>query len=98
MSINATVIFSLITQQVQPSLLSEKLAHEIYRAFRYVLIPCTSAVGIVGNMTRIVILARQGFKKCSNVLLLALSVSGVLFLTGINNFSKYMYLENVPRH
>ncbi|CAG5129853.1 unnamed protein product [Candidula unifasciata] len=84
------------TEQTSGTLLSEELAYTIHQSFQYVLLPCFSLLGIAGNVTSIVLLTRQGFRKCSNILLLALAVSDILFLIGVNNFPLYVYNNSVP--
>ncbi|CAG5121071.1 unnamed protein product [Candidula unifasciata] len=97
MSINETLGMSLTTEIAKALPLREELADKIYQVFHYVIIPCTSFVGIVGNVTSIVLLTRKGFKKCSSILLLALAVSDILFLIGINNVPKYLYVLYIPQ-
>ncbi|CAG5121070.1 unnamed protein product [Candidula unifasciata] len=97
MANTASIAFSIATQATQPPLFNEDLSEIIYQVFRYGLIPCISILGIAGNVASIVILTRRGFRKCSNILLLALSVSDILFLTGINNFPLFIYQETTPR-
>lgn len=97
MTINVTAGFLVTSEPAQTGTISDDLAGQIYQVFHYVLIPCTSILGIAGNVASITILTRRGFGRCSNILLLALSVSDVLFLMGINNIPKYMYVLNIPR-
>ncbi|CAG5115358.1 unnamed protein product [Candidula unifasciata] len=81
----------------QPKLITEDPTELIYKVFRYGLIPCISLLGIAGNVTSVIILTRRGFRKCSNILLLALSISDIFYLIGINNFPFYIYQDNVPQ-
>ncbi|CAG5121069.1 unnamed protein product [Candidula unifasciata] len=93
---NTSVMSTERHNGAQAFLLSQELTLAIYVAFRQALIPCVSIVGIVGNVASIVILTRRGFRKCSNILLLALSISDVLFLTGLNNIFMFIYDQGNP--
>ncbi|CAG5127166.1 unnamed protein product [Candidula unifasciata] len=53
--------------------------------------PAISVVGIVGNVCSILVLAKQNWRKCSNILLLGLAVSDVMYLFGFNNIPKIIY-------
>lgn len=91
MSTNATMMIAQTTELVPYSFRRDALSDPLYVALSLVLLPCISALGIVGNVTGIVILHRRGFKRCSNVLLMALSVSDVLVLVGMHSIPKYIY-------
>lgn len=82
--------------ETHSQLVSEELAYKIQEVFHYVILPFISVLGIVGNVTSIVLLTRRGFRKCSNILLMALSVSDVLYLVGINNIPEFIYFPNFP--
>lgn len=52
---NTTVVYSVTIEHNTLFL--------VYQTFHYVLFPCTSVLGIVGNGISIVILIRHGFRK-----------------------------------
>ncbi|CAG5127165.1 unnamed protein product [Candidula unifasciata] len=54
--------------------------------------PAICIVGIVGNVCSILVLAKQGLKKCSNILLLGLAISDITYLIGYNNPPKIVYV------
>ncbi|CAG5125411.1 unnamed protein product [Candidula unifasciata] len=91
MPATTTVFLSLTVEISSAKFLTEELTWAIFRIFRFVIIPCISVLGILGNVTSIVILTRQGFRKCSNILLLSLAVSDVLLLIGANNVPYFIY-------
>ncbi|CAG5131524.1 unnamed protein product [Candidula unifasciata] len=93
MSANVTGLLSLTTEATPVLFISFEMYRLISRICYYALFPCIGVIGILGNVTNIVILARQGFRKCSNILLFSLSVSDCLFLIGVNNIPIQLYLE-----
>lgn len=56
-----------------------------------VITPAISAIGIVGNVCSILVLAKQNFRKCSNILLLGLAITDIMFLIGFNSVPKIVY-------
>ncbi|CAG5128422.1 unnamed protein product [Candidula unifasciata] len=93
MSANMTVLPSRTAEMTPALFLSWELTYLISRMCFYVVYPCFGLIGILGNVTNIVILTRQGFRKCSNILLWSLAVSDCLFLIGINNVPGHIYTE-----
>lgn len=57
----------------------------------FVVTPAVSILGIIGNTLSLVILAKHGFHKNSNILLFSLAISDILFMIGINGPPKPMY-------
>lgn len=51
-------------------------------AFNRVLIPMVTIVGFIGNILSIVLIGRDGVRKSSNILLIALAISDTMFLVG----------------
>lgn len=96
MSENITLKITTEAWPRYPRLLSIETAGHIIWIFRFAIYPITSIIGICVSLTTIIALARQGLKKSSNVLLLVLAVSDVLYLTGLNNFTEYILTENSP--
>ncbi|CAG5125410.1 unnamed protein product [Candidula unifasciata] len=86
-----TVSLSLSVDISSSRFLSEELQWAIFRILRFVIIPFISVLGISGNVTSIVILTRQGFRKCYNILLLSLAISDILLLIGVNNVVFFIY-------
>ncbi|CAG5129396.1 unnamed protein product [Candidula unifasciata] len=91
MSANMSMLSPMINQTSAALLVSNELASTIMLIFERFLFPCIGVLGIAGNVTGIVALTREGFRNNSNVLLLSLSVSNVLFLIGINNILVHIY-------
>ncbi|KAK3788508.1 hypothetical protein RRG08_053135 [Elysia crispata] len=63
-------------------------AHRILYILEVVVIPAISIVGLFGNLSSIAVLARQGLKRSSNILLMAVSFSDSITLVGISNILK----------
>ncbi|CAG5115360.1 unnamed protein product [Candidula unifasciata] len=97
LSISSTEMLPFYDELPFQELIPRHISHTVYQVLRYALIPSISVVGIVGNVISIRILTRQGFRKCSNVLLVCLAFSDVLVLTGTNNFPVYIYNLNEPQ-
>lgn len=53
--------------------------------------PTVSVIGIVGNFCSILVLSKQNWKKCSNILLLGLAISDITYLIAFNNVPKILY-------
>lgn len=93
-----TTNFSAVTAPPPHSLLGQEQVVKITWALHFVVFPCLSVVGISGNVTSIVVLATDGIRKSSNVLLVALALSDVLFLVGRNNAFKQIFFANYDGH
>ncbi|KAH9503950.1 hypothetical protein Btru_067442 [Bulinus truncatus] len=72
-------------------LLSEELTVFILQILIYGVTPGISCFGIAGNVLSILILRRHGLHKCSNILLISLALSDMMFLIGFNNVPKLLY-------
>lgn len=92
MSTNTTAVRPGTPQLIRNGL--DNMLISLNHVFFYAIFPCVSLLGIVGSVTGIVVLTRRGFRKCSNVLLVSLAVSDVLFLIGRNNFVLYVFMDN----
>ncbi|CAG5136690.1 unnamed protein product [Candidula unifasciata] len=57
----------------------------------FIVTPAVSIIGVLGNIVSLVVLAKQGFHKSSNILLFALAISDILFMVGVNGPPKPMY-------
>lgn len=57
----------------------------------FVAIPSVSVLGIVGNSVSIVVLAKRGLSKSSNILLFSLAISDIVYMIGVNGPPKVMY-------
>ncbi|CAG5127164.1 unnamed protein product [Candidula unifasciata] len=57
----------------------------------YGVTPAISIIGIVGNVCSILVLLKQNCKKCSNILLLGLTISDLTYLIGFNSVPKIIY-------
>jgi hypothetical protein len=68
------------------ALINDELIFKMSWAFYFVIYPIISIIGIAANVSSVVIISRKGFKISSNILLVALAVSDILFLIGLNNF------------
>ncbi|CAG5120242.1 unnamed protein product [Candidula unifasciata] len=77
-------------------LVSWELYDTILFTIDLVILPCISVLGIAGNVTGIIALAREGFRKCSNVLLFSLSISNLIYLIGVNKIFEYIYTSRNP--
>ncbi|XP_059153206.1 histamine H2 receptor-like [Physella acuta] len=53
--------------------------------------PTISLFGIVGNIFSLHILTKHGLQKCSNILLVTLAFSDIMFLIGFNSVPKILY-------
>lgn len=93
MSTNKSALLPRTTEKTSAQMHINELAYIVLLKIRYGLLPCACLFGIMGNVTSIVILTRQGFRKCSNVILLYLAVSEILFMIGMNDFLLYLYNE-----
>ncbi|XP_059162637.1 galanin-like G-protein coupled receptor npr-9 [Physella acuta] len=61
--------------------------------FVYILTPGVAVLGVLGNSVSLVVLATQGFKKSSNILLFALALSDLAFMLGANSVLKLLYFS-----
>ncbi|CAL1540746.1 unnamed protein product [Lymnaea stagnalis] len=59
--------------------------------------PVISVFGVVGNIFSIIVLIKQGMRKCSNILLVSLAFSDITFLISFNSVPKIIY-EAVWNH
>ncbi|CAL1540748.1 unnamed protein product [Lymnaea stagnalis] len=59
--------------------------------------PAISLFGVLGNIFSIVVLARQGLRRCSNILLVSLAFCDITFLVSFNGVPKIIY-EAVWNH
>ncbi|CAG5121084.1 unnamed protein product [Candidula unifasciata] len=96
MASNTTVKMPGTTKMTPDLVFSEEMAFAIIIIFHRAIFPSMGVLGIAGNVTSMVILTRRGLRKCSNILLLSLSVSNVTFLIGVNNFTQHIYSNNDP--
>ncbi|BFZ08233.1 hypothetical protein BsWGS_11272 [Bradybaena similaris] len=67
------------------------ITHLIHWAIVFIITPTISILGIIGNFLSLIVLAKHGFHKSSNVLLFSLAISDILFMIGINGPTKIMY-------
>ncbi|BFZ08234.1 hypothetical protein BsWGS_11273 [Bradybaena similaris] len=70
---------------------ADEITDLIHWAVVFVITPTICTFGIIGNVFSIVVLAKHGFQKSSNVLLFSLAISDILFMIGINGPVKPMY-------
>ncbi|KAK7004731.1 formyl peptide receptor-related sequence 6 [Biomphalaria glabrata] len=75
----------------ESEMLSDALTVFILQVLIYGVTPGISAFGVAGNILSIAILRRHGLRKCSNILLVSLALSDLLFLLGFNNIPKLLY-------
>lgn len=50
----------------------------------FIVTPSVSVFGVIGNILSLIILAKHGFHKSSNILLFSLAVSDILFVVALN--------------
>jgi hypothetical protein len=79
------------------SLINDELSIKIIWTFYFIVYPIVSILGIAANVASTVIISRQGFRKSSNILLVALAVSDILFLVGLNNFTQIIIFISDPQ-
>ncbi|XP_013082734.2 probable G-protein coupled receptor B0563.6 [Biomphalaria glabrata] len=65
--------------------------------FAFVAVPMVSIPGLVGNVSSLIVLYRHGFKKTSNILLVALSIADACYLIGVNNIPAFMHEYSTGR-
>ncbi|XP_059153209.1 probable G-protein coupled receptor frpr-1 [Physella acuta] len=80
-----------LPQETFVEILSKEQTQEILQILMLGITPAISLLGIVGNTFSILVLARQGLHKCSNILLISLAVSDITFLIGFNSVPKLIY-------
>ncbi|CAG5133693.1 unnamed protein product [Candidula unifasciata] len=54
----------------------------VHWTFVFIVTPSISVLGIVGNTFSVIVLAKHGFRKSSNILLFTLAISDILFMIG----------------
>jgi hypothetical protein len=88
------------TTRGSPTLIAvgnDELSMKIRWIFYVIIYPIISIVGISANGTSVVIISRKGFRKSSNILLVALAISDIMFLIGLNNITRNIIFTSVPQ-
>lgn len=63
----------------------------IFKILVLVVTPTVSALGIVGNCFGVIVLLKQGLRKSSNILLVVLALSDIVFLVSFNGERLILY-------
>ncbi|XP_059139611.1 probable G-protein coupled receptor B0563.6 [Physella acuta] len=80
-----------LPQEILVEILSKEQTQEVLQILMLGITPAISLFGIVGNTFSIIVLARQGLHKCSNILLISLAISDLTYLIGFNSVPKLVY-------
>ncbi|XP_059139614.1 FMRFamide receptor-like [Physella acuta] len=79
-----------------PELLTPDQTFFLLQILMFGVTPTISLLGVVGNIFSIIILKKQGLHKTSNILLVSLAFSDILFLIGFNSVPKLLYEMSGP--
>lgn len=85
---------TVATQQIFKYYVSAQTLARIDLALNCILTYIVGAFGIVGNVLNIIILSHHGFKESTNIMLVSLSISDLLFVV-IQCFSRVMYVARL---
>ncbi|BFZ04587.1 hypothetical protein BsWGS_07626 [Bradybaena similaris] len=78
-------------QDLQANFFSNEEAELVMLILMVGITPMVSVIGIFGNFCSILVLSKQNWKKCSNILLLGLAISDITYLIAFNNVPKILY-------
>ncbi|KAH9503951.1 hypothetical protein Btru_067443 [Bulinus truncatus] len=72
-------------------ILSEELTAAILKILKLGVTPAISIFGVIGNIFSVIVLAKHGLNRSSNILLVSLAISDITFLVGFNSVPKLLY-------
>ncbi|XP_059144797.1 neuropeptide Y receptor type 1-like [Physella acuta] len=78
-------------------IISNEMTWYLMRILMFYVTPSVSGLGVVGNILSITVLTRHGLQKCSNILLVSLAFSDMMYLISFNSVPKILY-EAVWNH
>ncbi|XP_059144792.1 FMRFamide peptide receptor frpr-18-like [Physella acuta] len=78
-------------------LISDEMSWYVMKILMFGVTPTISLFGVIGNIFSLHILTKHGLHKCSNILLVSLAFSDIMFLISFNSVPKILY-EAVWNH